>query len=637
MRNWHRHRKNMMSKILLYIIFFYFLIVGNLFSASEINESGNKECSWYNKIPCIQIKSNISNTSKFSEIGIKKTIISRREIEDSGAIDLIDILNVIPNISITQSGPRGQTASLFMRGAGSNHTLVLINGVAINDQSQTQGLYDFGLDFIQTIHQVEVYQGAGGSNFGANSIAGAINIITKADYKDSFNFSSFNKDNYDFLINKNYITDNSSTLNFKIGGVNSKTNSARYGGKEEDEINNLSGNLNFESWLNTNIKVSNSTYLRQTISEYDNSKSNEIGFEGDNKMLTSQFGLSNIKKDSEDKFIFYYNKYDREYDEQGIIDFYDSEATGLKYDRSGIFIKNLSYGIGSEYRYDWGEFINNGSYSASTKGHYDNTSIYGNLGWNFFENTNLSLFLRNDDNKITGSNETYKLNLQQKMNQLTFGMSRMTGLRNPTIYELFGTDNYGYSGNKFLQPEKSYTNQLYGDYNFNENLVFSLLGYKSSIYEQIEYKNNKYVNNFSQTDLNQSGIDAEINFFNEKNKILLYSSFQSSKKTDGSDQLRRPEKVYGLNLNRKLKNNLFGKFQLNLTYKHYGKHFDTHSTSFSTVEMDSSDIVDISLRKNFGQFNVFLNSTNIFDEKYQRPHGYSQEGRLFRMGLKSIF
>jgi len=411
-----------MSKILLYIIFFYFFIVGNLLSASEINESGNKECGWYNKIPCIQIKSNISNTSKFSEIGIKKTIISRKDIEESGAIDLIDVLNVIPNISITQSGPRGQTASLFMRGAGSNHTLVLINGVAINDQSQTQGLYDFGLDFIQTIHQVEVYQGAGGSNFGVNSIAGAINIITKADYKDSFNFSSFNKDNYDFLINKNYITDNSSTLNFKIGGVNSKTNSARYGGKEEDEINNLSGNLNFESWLNTNIKVSNSTYLRQTISEYDNSKSNEIGFEGDNKMLTSQFGLSNIKKDSEDKFIFYYNKYDREYDEQGIIDYYDSEATGIKYDRSGIFIKNLSYGIGSEYRYDWGEFINNGSYSASTKGHYDNTSIYGNLGWNFFENTNLSLFLRNDDNKITGSNETYKLNLQQKMNQLTFGM-----------------------------------------------------------------------------------------------------------------------------------------------------------------------------------------------------------------------
>ena len=36
-----------------------------------------------------------------------------------------------------------------MRGTGSNHTLVMINGIPINDQSTTQGLHDFGVDFIQ--------------------------------------------------------------------------------------------------------------------------------------------------------------------------------------------------------------------------------------------------------------------------------------------------------------------------------------------------------------------------------------------------------------------------------------------------------------------------------------------------------
>ena len=45
-----------------------------------------------------------------------------------------------------------------MRGTGSNHTLVLINGVAINDQSTTQGLHDFGVDFIQTIQKIEIYE-----------------------------------------------------------------------------------------------------------------------------------------------------------------------------------------------------------------------------------------------------------------------------------------------------------------------------------------------------------------------------------------------------------------------------------------------------------------------------------------------
>ena len=46
--------------------------------------------------------------------------------------------------------------------------------------------------------------------------------------------------------------------------------------------------------------------------------------------------------------------------------------------------------------------------------------------------------------------------------------------------------------------------------------------------------------------------------------------------------------------------------------------------------MDSSDIVDISLRKNLVNLMFFLNSTNILNENYQKTPGYSQEGRLFR-------
>jgi vitamin B12 transporter len=61
---------------------------------------------------------------------------------------LIDILKFVPSVNITQSGSKGQQASVFMNGTGSNHTLVMINGVPINDQSTTQGLHDFGVDFL---------------------------------------------------------------------------------------------------------------------------------------------------------------------------------------------------------------------------------------------------------------------------------------------------------------------------------------------------------------------------------------------------------------------------------------------------------------------------------------------------------
>ena len=96
------------------------------------------------------------------------------------AVDLIDVLKSIPDINVTQSGPRGQQTSLFMRGTGSNHVLVMINGIPINDQSTTQGLHDFGVDFIQAVQQIEIYPGSSASNFGTNSIGGAINIILTA-------------------------------------------------------------------------------------------------------------------------------------------------------------------------------------------------------------------------------------------------------------------------------------------------------------------------------------------------------------------------------------------------------------------------------------------------------------------------
>ena len=318
---------------------------------------------------------------------------------------------------------------MFMRGTGSNHTLVMINGVAINDQSSTQGLHDFGLDFIQTIQQIEVYPGSSGSHFGTNAIGGAINIVLAGDYQDSISFASDNNANYEFSGNKTFLFDESS-LNLKIGSVKNETTSARGSSDDEyDGVKNYSANINYENYFK-NLRFFNNKYLRQTIAEYDNYNANQFGYEGNNIMGTFQFGLENFQKTEKQKYLLYYNVYDREYDERGTIDTYESEAIGFKYDLSKTLNRKISLGVGSEYKYDWGYFDNNGSYEASTKGNSDNLSIYSNLGYNFMEDYNLSLFLRNDKHKQTGDNSTYKVNLNKIINGSDFGLSYMNGLRN---------------------------------------------------------------------------------------------------------------------------------------------------------------------------------------------------------------
>ena len=596
-----------------------------------------RDCNWENESssPCITITKSVNNTSKFNSKSVKKNIITREQIEETGSIDLIDVLQSIPSINITQSGPKGQQASMFMRGTGSNHVLVMINGVAINDQSTTQGLHDFGVDFIQTIQQVEVYEGPGAANFGPNAIGGAVNIITTGDLKDNVKFSSRDTENYDFFINKNYIADNSDLYNLKLGIIENKTTSARFPGNEKDGVKNYSGNFNFEKWIN-NFQVMNSTYIRETEAEYDNSATKEENYVGNNQMLTTQFNLNYMTENSKNEFTLYHNLYDREYDEQGVIDYYDSNATGLKYNFSKFF-DNFSYGYGSEYRYDSGDFQNNGSYSASTKGNYDNISIYGNLGYNLFDNTQLSLFLRNDENKQTGSNQSNKINLEQKIKLFNIGIGRNEGFRNPTIYELYGTDSYGYSGNKNLKAEKSVSNEIYMETNFSSKFSASIRGFKTNINDQIEYKSNKYINSAAGLALKQSGINSQFQIKQNDYKLDLFSSFLSSDKVGGAPQLRRPEKTYGFNLNKKFNNDELGNFNVNLKYNHYGKHFDTHSSSFATVELDSTDIFDISISKNYGIYDFQFNITNLLDEGYQRPHGYSQDGRLFNIAIKTNF
>ena len=617
---------------------FLFILSNFLYFNSSLADQRNTKnsCSWDNRneIACVEIRSFLSNSSQFSKLGTNKVVISKKQIEEIGATDLIDVLKYVPDINITQSGPKGQTASLFMRGTGSNHTLVMINGVPVSDQSLTQGLHDYGVDFIQTIQQIEIYPGSSASHFGSNAIGGAVNIILTGDFKDSISINSDAQANYELATNKTYIYDNSS-LNLKFGNVKNETISVlgNYD-DEKDKVENYTTNINYENFINNENRFYNHIYLRQTIAEYDGSSTKQTGYEVDNKMGSFQIGLENSNNKNKNNYIAYFNIFDREYDERGTIDTYKSNTLGLKYDKSKIVSNKVSYGIGSEYKYDWGQFVNNGSYEASTKGNSDNFTLYSNIGWNVLENTNFSFFLRGDKHKHTGINKTFKLNFNQEINNVNFGTSVMSGLRNPTLYEMFGTDNYGYSGNRNLDPEKSNTYEIYSNLNYNKYLKLSLRAFKSNIKNNIEYISNKYRNDNDDVDLNQSGLNSEILISKDKMKLSLFSSLLSSKKENNSDQLRRPKKNYGFNLSKEFTSIYLGSFNLNLTYNHYGKHFDTHSSTFNTILMDSTDLIDLKLTKKNNNKNYYLKITNFLNENYERPHGYNQDRRTIKFGFK---
>ena len=616
--------------MLLRVSFFLILLISNLYAENL------KNCEWDNKegVPCVII-SKTPNTSEFSELGVNKTVITKEEINNSGAVDVNDVLKLVSGLDVFQSGTKGQSTSIFTRGSESNHTLVMINGVAINDQSVTDGLHDFGQDFVQNIQQIEVYKGSSGAHFGPSAIAGAINFITAIDYTNSYSINGFSAKNNSLATNYTKITDSGWHLNLKGSGTISETDSAVADGSEYDGSENTQINLNGEKWINNNLKFKSTFYSRKTVTDYDGSSSDEFGYVSDSRMHVLQTGLEHISKNSENNLIFHYHNYDREYENSGVLDEYDSESLVVKGERKIKSTSKLSFGYGTEYKYDWGAFENRGSYTASTKGHMKDFGIFGNAGYKFNESSILSIYGRSDDHNTTGRNQTYKLNFTKFLSKFKFGLTHSTGLRNPTLYELYGSDNYGIGGNVNLKPEKSETNELSVKYNILENLSFNSTAYRTKVYDQIE-SNAAYSKHENELiDINQEGLENELSFNGNNQRLSIFNIFSKSRKTNGQAQSRRPDLSYGANYSKKILLSSVGPFTINLNYKYTGQYIDWDGSANSRQK--STDIVDLSLKKNLFGNTFSLKLTNIFNERYEKPATYSQDGRQIRFGFTSAF
>ena len=189
---------------------------------SLANSGELEECKWNSTgKPCLLI-SKTNNTSVISRSGVEKIIITKQDIEKSSFSNLSDILKHQSGLNVFQNGNLGQSSSVFLRGGESNYTLVLLNGIAINDQSVTDGMHDFGQDFIQTLQQIEIYKGSNGVHFGPSAVSGAINLVTDINYQNNLTFDGFNAHNNSGQANYTKITDNGWHLN--LNGVLNQSN-----------------------------------------------------------------------------------------------------------------------------------------------------------------------------------------------------------------------------------------------------------------------------------------------------------------------------------------------------------------------------------------------------------------------------
>ena len=163
-----------MKKLLLSILIF------NTF----VTHSNAQESEDEIKLDEIEILSSPRIEIKSSQNSISVVSISREEIQNSTATNLSELLQQIAGIDIRRRGVEGMQADLYIRGGSFDQTLLLIDGMKVEDPQTGHHTMNMTLP-LEVIEKIEIIKGAASRIYGQNAFTGAINIITKRDIENN--------------------------------------------------------------------------------------------------------------------------------------------------------------------------------------------------------------------------------------------------------------------------------------------------------------------------------------------------------------------------------------------------------------------------------------------------------------------
>ena len=116
---------------------------------------------------------------KVERQGSAISVVGEQQIRSSNPTSLVDALRNVPGLDISENGGPGATTSVRLRGASPGQTLVLIDGIRVNDSVPASGDFDFSTLLPSAIDRIEVLRGPQSALYGSDAIGGVVNIITK--------------------------------------------------------------------------------------------------------------------------------------------------------------------------------------------------------------------------------------------------------------------------------------------------------------------------------------------------------------------------------------------------------------------------------------------------------------------------
>ena len=581
---------------------------------------------------------------KIDEVGSSFNVVTKEIIESSGKSMVGDVLRDIPGVIVVQSGGIGGVTSVYLRGTRPGDTLVLIDGVEVNDPISPTRSFDFANLSVSDIERIEIVRGPQSTLYGSDAIGGVINIITKKGSEKTeasilFEGGSYKTFREAVSIGGEYkIVDYSVT----VSRTDSEGISLAKRGSEEDGYCNttvstkVGAKLTDSSYLGGIFRYTKATTDLDDASfiddpDYYSKWENYISkLKFDHKILDWwTYNLSCSYSDIKRK---YRDKLNDLNDFEEINGTFKAENIQAEWKNDFYIGDNDILTAGVEYEEE------KGSSSYYYSGYMDKFPKESMATWGIYLQNILKLWerlfttigIRLDDNNEFGSDTNYRIAcsyLHKETNTQIKG-TWGTGFKAPTLFQLFSM-----FGDTDLNPEESTAYDVgFVQKLFSDKVSIGVTYFHNKIKEMINWDavQSKYGNIGKAV---TKGVEAEVYAYpcDVLGVGLNYTYMDTEDKATGLNLLRRPKNKVSFNINWKF----LEQGNLNLIVNYIGERKDQDFVTFNRINLDSYFKFDVycsyDINKNLI---VFGKIENLFDEDYEEVYGFNTSGISGYAGAK---
>jgi len=522
------------------------------------------------------------------------------------------------SLNVVQNGPGLQFSSTFTRGTNANHTLLTLNGIAIKDASTIAGADDILQHSFSSLQSLEIIKGPMSNIYGPDAVGGVVNMVTQPNDKNWIDLSYGSHNTFNQKIKLGKII-GKTIIDLQGENESSRNISINPSGSETDPYRFRNYTIQTESLLDYDYKLKFNVIKQTNHTNLDDLSSDRENYTGLYIFKNKYLSLQN----KESELTINNTRHDREYNKTDLIDrYYSNNDTILA---KTTFHNIADFQIGTEHVFTHGKFNTNiDDYKSDVDKQRENHAYFLNITKSFSEDFLMNGSLRYDNPTQFKSQFTERIGGYYN----GFRASVATGFSKPTLYQMYGKDEYGFLGNKDLLPEETITYEI--GYK-NKDIDVAL--FKNNIKNLFIYDNSRNIYANDKDGSIRKGIETKIN------QTLLGLDFKNSntylvaQDSNGNELVRRPKWIN----NFEVAYNQIRNTSINANWNYYGKHADIDPVSFKTININPLNTIDFGATYKIKNLDIYGKLNNVTNEQYQRPKGYSTLGRNFLIGFRQEF